>query len=219
MLIRDIMLTDPMTALPDARLPQLVRLLQRHGFRHVPIVDAGTLVGIVSDRDIKQSMLSAARSTEGKKREQLLEELTAGDIMTRRLVTIGPTAGVEEAARLMVMHRVSALPVTEGDRLLGIVTETDILRLFVRALGALEPSSRLEVIALDRENRLTELVRTVEDTGSRISSVMTLEGPNGERELVLRLATIDPGPAVQALEAHGYVVRPASRSTPTLSGL
>jgi acetoin utilization protein AcuB len=219
MLIRDIMLTDPVTASTGARLPELLRLLQRHGFRHVPIVEAGKLVGIVSDRDIKQSMTSAALSTEGKGREHLLGELMAGDIMTRRLVTIGPSAGVEEAARLMVEHRVSALPVTEADRLLGIVTETDILRLFVRALGVLEPSSRLEVIALDPASRLTEPVRAVEDTGCRISSVMTLEAPNGERELVLRLATMDPGPAVRALEAHGYIVRPAGRGTPSLSGL
>ena len=219
MLIRDIMLTDPVTATSDALLPALIRLLQRHGVRHVPIVDAEALVGFVSDRDIKQSMTSAALSADGKKRDQLLNELKAGDIMTRRLVTIGPTAGVEEAARLMARHRVSALPVTEGGRLLGIVTETDILGLFVRALGVLEPSSRLEVIGLDPSSRLTELVRLVEETGCRISSVMTLEAPNGERELVLRLATIDPGPAVHALEAHGYIVRPAGRATPSLSGL
>jgi CBS-domain-containing membrane protein len=123
MLIRDIMLTDPVTASIDARLPQLLRLLQRHGFRHVPIVDADKVVGIVSDRDIKQSMTSAALSTAGAKREHLLGELTAGDII------------------------------------------------------------------------------------------------NGERELVLRLATIDPGPAIQALEARGYIVRPAGRQTPSLSGL
>ena len=208
MLIRDIMLTDAVTATLDTRLPELVRLLQRRGFRHVPILDTGKLVGIVSDRDIKQSMVSAALSVDGKKREHLLETLTAGDIMTRRLVTIGPTDGVEEAARLMVLHRVSALPVTDGDRLLGIVTETDILRLFVRALGVLEPSSRVEVVALDPGSRLTELVCTVEDTGSRISSVMTLQAPNGEKELVLRLATMDARPAMQALEMRGYIVKP-----------
>ena len=219
MLIREIMLSTPVTATSGARLPELVQLLRRHGFRHVPIVDGEHLVGIVSDRDIKQAMTSGALSTEGSRRERVLEHLTASDIMARRLVTVGPTAGVEEAARLMATHRVSALPVTDGDRLLGIVTETDILRLFVRAVGVLEPSSRLEVIAVDPEARLTGLVRAVEDTGCRISSVMTLEAPNGEREVVLRLATIDPGPAMQALEACGYIVRPAGRGSVPLSGL
>ena len=216
MLIHEIMLADPITAPPDTHLPQLVRLLQRHGFRHVPIVEADRLIGIVSDRDIKESMTSAALSG-ARSGPACLADLTAADIMSRRLVTISPTAGVEEAARLMALHRVSALPVTDGDRLLGIVTETDVLRLFVRALGALEPSSRLEVVALDPRARLAELIRSVEDTGCRISSVMTLEAPNGEREVVLRVATIDPGPAARSLETHGYIVRPAVRGAPSLS--
>jgi acetoin utilization protein AcuB len=133
------------------------------------------------------------------------------------VVTIGPTDGVEEAARLMATRKISALPVTEEDRLLGIVTETDVLQLFVRALGVLEPSSRLDVVVRDRGAGLSDLVRTVEDTGSRISSVMTLETPAGEREIVLRLATIDPGPAVKALQGRGYVVRHGGRSTPETS--
>ncbi|HUM16366.1 MAG TPA: CBS and ACT domain-containing protein [Candidatus Nitrosotalea sp.] len=212
MLVRDIMQGHPVSATPETRLPALVRLLQRRGFRHVPIVDSGKLVGIVSDRDVKQSMTSAALMTEGPERARLLDELTAGQIMTRRVTTIGPTDGVEEAARLMATRKISALPVTEDDRLLGIVTETDVLHLFVRALGVLEPSSRLDVIVSDRAAGLSDIVRAAEDTGSRISSVMTFETPTGEREVVLRLATIDPGPAVRALEGRGYVVRDAGRS-------
>jgi acetoin utilization protein AcuB len=211
MLVRDIMLGDPMTATPDAHLPELAELLRRRGFRHVPIVEDGKVVGIVSDRDIKGSMTSASLAADGEGRERLLKTLTAGDVMTRHLVTIDPTAGVEEAARLMVTRRISALPVTDGDRLLGIVTETDILRLFVRALGVLEPSSRVEVLALDPAAGLTDLVRAVEEAGCRISSAMTLAAPDGKREVVLRLGTMDPGPAVHALEAGGHAVRPGSR--------
>jgi acetoin utilization protein AcuB len=211
MLVRDIMQAHPVSATRETRLPHLLRLLQRRGFRHVPILDAGKLVGIVSDRDIKQSMASAASMTEGRERERLLDELTAGQIMAREVVTIGPMFAVEEAARLMATRKISALPVTEEDRLVGIVTETDVLQLFVRAMGVLEPSSRLDVIVRDRTAGLGEIARTVEEAGGRICSVMTLETPTGEREVVLRLATINPGPAVKALEARGYVVRDAGR--------
>jgi acetoin utilization protein AcuB len=121
---------------------------------------------------------------------------------------------VEEAARLMATRKISALPVTEGDRLIGIVTETDVLDLFVRAMGVLEPSSRLDVIVRDPAAGVGAVVRTVEETGARVSSVMTLEMPTGEREVVLRLATINPGPAVRALEAKGYAVREADRGAP-----
>ena len=208
------MQAHPVTATLETRLPQLVRLLQRRGFRHLPVLDGGKLVGIVSDRDVKQSMASAASMTEGRERDRLLDELTAGQIMARTVVTIGPTFGVEEAARLMATRKISALPVTEGDRLVGIVTETDVLQLFVRAMGVLEPSRRVEVIVRDPAAGVGEIVRTVEETGSRICSVMTLELPTGEREVALRLGTINPGPAVTALVARGYVVRDAGRGAP-----
>lgn len=214
MLVRDIMQTHPVSATLETRLPHLLRLLQRRGFRHLPVLDSGKLVGIISDRDLKQSMISAASMTEGRERDRLLDELTAGQIMAREVVTIGPMFGVDEAARLMATRKISALPVTEGDRLVGIVTETDVLQLFVRAMGVLEPSSRLDVILRDQTARLGEVVRAVEEAGSRISSVMTLAMPGGEREVVLRLATINPGPAVKALEAKGYVVRDAGRGAP-----
>jgi acetoin utilization protein AcuB len=207
MLVKDVMQTHPVTATLETRLPHLARVLQRRGFRHLPIVDGSRLVGIISDRDIKQSMTSAALVTEGSARDRLIDDLTAGQIMTRPVVTIGPMFGVEEAARLMATRKISAVPVTEGDRLVGLLTETDVLQLFVRAMGVLEPSSRLDVTLGDSTARLGDVVLVVESTGSRIVSVMTLELPSGDREVMLRLATIDPGPAAKALEAGGYVVR------------
>jgi acetoin utilization protein AcuB len=213
-LVKDVMQAHPVTATLETRLPQLVRLLQRRGFRHLPVLDGGKLVGIISDRDVKQSMASAASTAEGRERDRLLDELTAGQIMARAMVTIGPTAGVDEAARLMATRKISALPVTESDRLVGIVTETDVLLLFVRAMGVLEPSSRVDVILRDETAGLLEVVRAVEEAGCRIASVITLAMPTGEREVMLRLATINPGPAVAALEAKGYVVRDGNRGAP-----
>jgi acetoin utilization protein AcuB len=111
----------------------------------------------------------------------------------------------------MATRKISALPVTDGDRLVGIVTETDVLELFVRAMGVLEPSSRLDVILRDPAGGVGGVVRAVEETGARVASVMTLPAPGGQREVVLRIATINPGPAVKALAAGGWVVRDGDR--------
>jgi CBS domain-containing protein len=129
-LVKDIMQREVVTVTPETRLPPVLRLLQPRGFRHVPVVDHGTPVGIISDRDVKQAMVSATSTSETRECEALLDRLTAGQIMTRTVVTIGPTNGAEEAARVMVTRQISALPVTEGNRLVGIVTDTDVLRLF-----------------------------------------------------------------------------------------
>jgi len=207
-LVKDIMQRDVVTVTPDTRLTQVLRLLQPRGFRHVPVVDNGALVGIISDRDVKQAMVSLAGSgTVGPALDQARERLTAAEIMRRTVTTVALMFPVEEAARLMTTQKISALPVTESGHLVGIVTETDVLNLFVRAMGVLEPSSRLDVVLHDSQAGLGDLARAVEGTGARISSLMTLGGPDGGREIVLRLATINPRAAVKALEERGYVVR------------
>jgi len=136
MLVRDVMQAHPVTATAETRLSHLLRVLQQRGFRHVPIVDGDRLIGIVSDRDVKQALASAAQSADGRERDRLIDGLTAGGIMTRSVITIGPMFGVEDAARLMATRKISALPVTEDDRLVGIVTETCSTH---RRAGAAEP--------------------------------------------------------------------------------
>jgi hypothetical protein len=96
----------------------------------------------------------------------------------------------------------------------GIVTETDLLRLLGRAMGALEPSSRVDVVVPGRMSPVDDVIRTVEAVGCRISSVMTWVAPTGGQHIALRLATIDPGPAIEALEAKGYTVRDSWRGRP-----
>ena len=206
MLVRDVLTPNVISVSPKTTLPEAVRLMRERGIRHLPVVEDGKLVGIVSDRDLKRAMASPATSLEVHELTYLLNRLAVGEIMTRTVITIGAMFPVEEAARLMVMEKVSALPVTDADRLIGIVTETDVLDLFVRAMGAGTPSSRLDVRLGDRQNALAEVVRLAEDAGAVVSSVMTLVDREGRKEAVLRLATINPGPAVKALEARGYTV-------------
>ncbi|MBI2216875.1 MAG: CBS domain-containing protein [Candidatus Rokubacteria bacterium] len=128
----------------------------------------------------------------------------AGIVSDRDLKRASP---VEEAARLMVKEKISALPVTDAGRLVGIVTETDVMQLFVRALGAGEPSSRLDVLLGRERTALADMVTTLEQAGVPISSIMTLVDSRGSREAIVRIATINPNAAVRALEAKGYAVR------------
>ena len=208
MLVKDVMQTAVFTASPDLPVTKVLRLLQGRGFRHVPVVEGDTLVGIISDRDVKQALASAAASVEGRAREDRVAHLTAGQIMTRPARSIGPDFAIEDAVKMMVAGRISAVPVTDRGRLVGIVTETDVLGLFARALGVLEPSSRVDVIVREGvDEGLGGVVRAVEGAGARIASVMTFGAGEGGRELVLRLGTIDPRPAVEALTAAGYRVR------------
>jgi acetoin utilization protein AcuB len=202
MLVQDIMTRTVSTVRPATTLAEALRVARTRGVRHLPVLDDdGRLVGIVSDRDLKRAMATSS-----------YEDVRMGAIMTSATVhTAAPTFSVEEAARIMVAERISALPVTTDGRLVGIVTETDILALFVRALGAAEPSSRLDVDLGSARSALAEVVGILESCGTPISSVVTLVNPEGRREGIIRVATIDPGSAIRALEARGYHVRDAQR--------
>ena len=132
MLVKDVMHIDVATVPSGAPLAEAFRLTRQRGIRHLPVVDDGVLVGIVSDRDLKRALPPRASRV-----EVLAPEFAAMPverIMTRTVITTGPTVSVEEAGRVMVNEKISALPVTEGGRLIGIVTETDFLLVAHRAL-------------------------------------------------------------------------------------
>ncbi len=212
MLVQDIMQRGVVVLSPGTRLAEAMHLLQRRGVRHLPVLDQGRLVGIISDRDLKGAIASAVLSKSGPAIMSFLDRLTAAEVMTRDVVTIAPMFPVEEAARLMVTKKISALPVTEGERLVGILTETDVLHLFIRAMGVTEPSSRIDVTLGDEPHALDRVVQTVEGAGGVISSIMTLKSPvTGLKEAAIRLTTINPGPMIKGLEAQGFTVRDSWR--------
>lgn len=207
MLVQDVMQTKLYSVTPETTLPEALRLTGQRGVRHLPVLDGERLVGILSDRDLKRAMASPATSLESHELRYLLDRLRVKEIMTRAVITIGPTSPIEDAARLMVLEKIGALPVTEGERLIGLVTETDVLRLFVRAMGAGEPSTRLDVILGDRPHALTDVVQTIDGVDADISSLVTLTSADGLKEAVVRVRTINPGAAIRALEARGFKAR------------
>jgi acetoin utilization protein AcuB len=209
MLVQDVMQPNVVTVTPGTTLPEALMLTRQRRLRHLPVLDEGKLVGIVSDRDLKRASPSPATRLASGEITYWLARVTMAEIMTRAVVTIAPMFPVEEAARLMVTEKISALPVTEAGRLVGIITETDVLEVFVKALGTGEPSSRLDV-TLGR-GTLAEVMRVVEAAGAPVTSVMTVVARAGFKEAIIRVATINPGPAIKALESRGYAVRDSWR--------
>jgi acetoin utilization protein AcuB len=207
MLVQDVMQTKLHTVTPATTLPDALRLTSQRGVRHLPVLDGDRLVGILSDRDLKRAMASPATSLEAHELSYLLDRLRVEEIMTRTVITIARMFPIEEAARLMVQEKIGALPVTEEGHLIGLVTETDVLRLFVRALGAGEPSTRLDVVLDDRPHVLAEAVRAIDTAGADIASIMTLNGVDGSKEMIIRLRTINPAPTIWALQAHRFTAR------------
>jgi len=132
MLVRALMTGAPITLPPDISIFEARCLMDTKRIRHVLVTRGGDLLGIVTDRDIRLNMPSQATSLSVWELNYLVAKVTVGEVMTRSVITIGPDLDAHDAAQIMVDHKIGALPVIDDGQLVGIVTETDLLRAFVR---------------------------------------------------------------------------------------
>lgn len=131
MLVRDVMTASPLTISPETTLPEAASLMKAKGFRRLPVMKGKKLVGIVTDRDIKQAMPSDASSLSIWEINYLLSKLEVKEIMHSPVITIDQDATIQDAANLLLVHKVGGLPVMKDDQLIGMLTVSDVLRAFV----------------------------------------------------------------------------------------
>ncbi|MBC7254205.1 MAG: CBS domain-containing protein [Actinobacteria bacterium] len=140
MLVRERMSINPVTLSPEDTLREARRLIKEHGLRRFPVVEDGKLVGIVTDRDVRQADMSSAVVQERRYVEYILDRIQVRGIMTPDPITVTPDTSIVEAARLILENKIGGLPVVEGGRLVGIITETDLIRTLVEMLEGGRPS-------------------------------------------------------------------------------
>jgi len=133
MKVRELMSGAPITVSPDTTVFEARRLMLKERIRHLLVTEHRRLVGIITDRDIRLNLPSQATSLSVWEVNYLLARLTVGQAMTKSVIITGPDRDARAAAQLMLEHKVGALPVLDGEHLIGILTETDILRAFARA--------------------------------------------------------------------------------------
>ncbi|MBI4011968.1 MAG: CBS domain-containing protein [Candidatus Rokubacteria bacterium] len=136
------MTPSPITVPPGSPVFEVRRLMDERRIRHLLVTHAGDLAGIITDRDLRLNLPSPATGLSVWEINYILMKLTVGEVMTKRVLTIGATRDIEAAAQMMLEHRIGALPVLDEGRLVGILTETDLLRALVHALGARVPAGR-----------------------------------------------------------------------------
>ena len=135
--VRDIMSSPAITVSPDTTLPAANALMKENQIRHLPVTEKGRLVGIVSRGDLREASISASINADQYELHFLLNKLTVGKLMTRRVRTVMPDALVVDAADLMTENKIAGLPVVDEEgAVIGIVTESDLLKMLVRRLRA-----------------------------------------------------------------------------------
>ena len=193
--VRDIMVTDLVIVSPEESSRKAYQLMRDRRFRHLPVVSRGRLVGVLSERDLRPILLSPG-----------LAEATVGELMSENLTTIAPDASVEDAASLLVVKKIGCLPVVDGEQLVGIVTETDLLGVLVELLGLLAESTRLDVRVPGGLESYEKMVEIIRGHQGRILSVGAVPEEGGQTTFSVRLQPCDARPLARALARAGFHV-------------
>jgi len=208
--IKENMQKNPITISPEASFYEARAIIRDKGIRHLPVVDKDhRLVGLVTDNDIRGAAPSDATSLSVHELHYLLGKLRVSAFMTpkNKLITITPETIIERAAQLLHEHKVGCLPVVEGDKLIGIITETDILSHFVDLFGLNKMGTRLTIALEDKPGQLHGILEVIKNFNVNI---ITVAGGTfkvqGKRLVVIRIETQDYQALVNGLEKAGYEV-------------
>ncbi len=195
MIVGNRMTTEPITVQPDDLAIRAEHKMQAGGFRRVPVVRDGKLVGIISDRDLREH-------------RGRLEQIKIDGIMTKDPIAVTPGTTVEEAAQIMLERQIGGLPVVADGHLVGIVTASDVLRAFLDVMGASHGgSSRIDFVLEGEEHGFVEATRLVVREGGEVLGVGTYREKLGENPVCyLRLVAGKPEAIAKALRGRGFNV-------------
>lgn len=211
--VRDSMTREVATLAPEASVAQAWQLLREREVRHIPIVEDGRLVGLVSDRDLRDAS-PVRKSDDGGEDENVFGWASMRDIMTTKPVTISPFDTIEHAAREIYDRKIGCLPVVEGGDLAGIITSSDMMRTLIELFGAGKSGTWLEVEVADEPGALAGIVDAISDRHVNLASVFVAPGHRvSEKVIALRLETTNPKGVVGALEEAGYKVETVESTT------
>lgn len=174
-------------------LSEAVNTLKRNHVRRLPVLRDNKLIGIVSDRDLKEAAPSRVTSLDMWELHYLLSKIKVKDLMKRRIITISPCSTIEKAAILMFDNKIGGLPVVENEELVGIITEHDVFNAFINITGARIPSYRITVRISDEPGSIKELCDKMRDFAFKCVSILTTHVgvEEGHREVIIRFRAED----------------------------
>lgn len=208
MFVSNRMTPNPITITSSTTIVDATYLMRKHKFRRLPVVDNGKLVGIITDRDLREISPSAATSLSIFEINYLLAKMQVKDMMKKQLVTVRADATIEEAALLMYNHRIGGLVVVDDqDKVVGIITETDIFKCFVDLMGLPQGKTRITLDVADKVGALHEITAVFTELGINIGSMICHAMSDSKAELVIRADVNDIDELSARLREKGYPVQ------------
>jgi len=192
MLVIERMSTSPVTITGDLTVKQALEVIERRNVHHLPVVnDRGALVGIITERDLLRA-----------KGDEVVENL-----MERRVITVTEYTPLENAARIMADHKIGSLPVVRDGKLVGIITQTDLFKVFLELLGAREPGVRLTMLVPEERGILAKLTAEIAELGGNILALSTFMGEDPTNRIItVKVEHVPQEKLVAIMEAVGMEI-------------
>jgi acetoin utilization protein AcuB len=201
------MTANPVTVLPDTSVAEAKEIMSKNKFRRLPVLQDGKLLGIITDRDLREVAPSPATTLSKYEANYLLDKVLVRDIMKKNVLTIYAAATIEEAALIMYREKIGGLVVLdEKDAVVGIITETDIFKCFVDMMGLAEGKTRITIGVTNKVGVLHEITGVFQELGINISSLVLLNSEEGQSQDIIRADVDDVEILTKKLNEHGYPV-------------
>jgi len=202
MLIGDRMSHPVIPIHPEVPIQEALYKMRKENVRRFPVVDKrGHLIGIVSEKDLLEASPSDVTSLSVFELNYLLHRITVEEIMTRNVITVTEDTPIEDAARVMSDHKIGGLPVMRNREVVGIITETDLFKIFLELMGAYERGIRITILVPNIPGELAKISRAIFEKGGNILALGTFMGDSTEnREILMTVAGIDEPSIKDAIE-------------------
>ena len=206
MLIGERMTRHPVTITQNEGIDDALRMMRDNHVRRLPVLDKkGKLVGIVSDKDLLYASPSPATSLSVHELHYLLSKLTVKEVMSSPVITVTEYTPLEEAARIMADSKIGGLPVMREDKLVGIITETDMFKIFLEMLGARKKGVRLSMLVPEARGILADITTEIAGLGGNIISLGTFYGEDPTTaEITVKVEGVSQEELLKGLE--GFAV-------------
>ena len=208
MRIRDVMTKNPISVDSETLVLDAQKIMRENNIRRLPVVDKGKLVGIITQHDLLEAAPSPATSLSIHELNYLLSKLKVKEIMKKNPMTLSPDTPFEEALKIGQEKKIGSFPIVENGKLVGISTESDLVRFVTKVLGIKEEGSRITIEGLGGKlGDLEKIISIVNQHNTIVLSMISMPRPEKKDwMIVLRLKTTDPDPIVRDFKKAGFNV-------------
>lgn len=184
MLVGERMSFPVITITPDMHIIDALNLMKRERIRRTPVIKDGKLIGIVSDKDLLNASPSPATSLSVWEINYLLSKITVDEVMTKDVFFVTADTPIEEAARIMADNKIGGLPVIRGEHVVGIITETDLFKVFLELMGAREAGVRVTAYIHEQPGVLARLTQAIASAGGNFIAFGQFKGDDPSNRLL-----------------------------------